>query len=795
MTAEQVIYTSCRRGIDRDSSGFQVFTRSDGLTTLESSGANYQQLIGYQPPTDPRLPSLPTPEEAQSLFPRRYIFSLLGESPYYGLALNTYIGRDYPENSNRPGNFLSHILVLPEADLKVRPYRFVGSPSLISWLNSAKVRSTDRPMPLSTIEPDVVLPPVDLHNFLRTDSHRAIAAELLSYVLSYHDNNDTLIKHPVFIRANVKSFIDLVGIIQELLPKCLASQVSFSTFEWDTQRASTVLVRLLPDQSVNNSYGFEFDCEHGVIRNTSDNTSIWKDFCSSIIDRAVQSEESLNELHKYLDDCNLSQLDQKILIAYKSFLVTRSSYPSHLLNDDDLLTVSHFVAERGTESDKVCIAYMLVQKLEEKGASPEQKNNFNAAIQQFKLNNTDALKSLEERCWNKLITACTDVEGSDYSDIPIYWNTWNSVTSMTSPSVHSLPKSKQMLLVLKAAHGAVSDGALNQVVNFALLNPENNRKIQLDGFFKKVSELADPLLSLDIIKILRTRPQYSMYDISSFVDESVADQSPEIMKRGASLIVDTALSSSPTVDDGITVLHSVQRYGCSDPEAAISLVKIIDNSIKTHDLDMGEVHKIRDFKNTSENVLNYRPLHALLGLCDYDVASMSSLCINDFEKSGLLYALNNTEKTDGGSYFVVSVGQSVGRLSARDFGLNFNSLRSLCNSVSASNFRLFLSSATGAYISEKKSDPISILLWFAFLCEFSGLSSEQIFKEQFKNSRLKVKKVRAGTDISTSKLDTLLHKSHLRLSSSMVLPCWNRVLDELQGQRRSFWSYLFWWRP
>lgn len=60
MAAHQIIYTSCRRGIEGASDGFQVFSYDEGLPGIPAAGAaqGYNVLFADPVPHDLGFPSL-----------------------------------------------------------------------------------------------------------------------------------------------------------------------------------------------------------------------------------------------------------------------------------------------------------------------------------------------------------------------------------------------------------------------------------------------------------------------------------------------------------------------------------------------------------------------------------------------------------------------------------------------------------------------------------------------------------------------------------------------------------------
>ena len=88
MKAQQVIYTSCKRGIERDSSGFQNYSYSKPVEEWIARGDSIGEVQSYEPPRRDGLPALPTKEEAQTLYPRRECFGKLdGPDGLYAMAM------------------------------------------------------------------------------------------------------------------------------------------------------------------------------------------------------------------------------------------------------------------------------------------------------------------------------------------------------------------------------------------------------------------------------------------------------------------------------------------------------------------------------------------------------------------------------------------------------------------------------------------------------------------------------------------------------------------------------------
>ncbi len=137
VTTHQLIYTSCRRGINGVNDGQQVFSYDADFPT--------QQLAAMAPTMTYRGPDLPTgvplTEALVPTYPKAFTYALLGHQA--DLALNTYLGKDYMGPTGRFGNFLSHHVLVEEPP--GHPAEFIGSPTFRSSMDFDEVNNPDPP--------------------------------------------------------------------------------------------------------------------------------------------------------------------------------------------------------------------------------------------------------------------------------------------------------------------------------------------------------------------------------------------------------------------------------------------------------------------------------------------------------------------------------------------------------------------------------------------------------------------------------------------------------------------------
>ena len=119
MAAHQIIYTSCRRGIEGTSDGFQVFSYDEKLPSIPAAGSSQ----GYN-----ALFVDPVPHDLG--------FSIFGYHPLDGdyclYCNNTRLPHDYMGPQGRSGNMLRQSFLVPWLICRLRP--------LSSWVRLCCVR-------------------------------------------------------------------------------------------------------------------------------------------------------------------------------------------------------------------------------------------------------------------------------------------------------------------------------------------------------------------------------------------------------------------------------------------------------------------------------------------------------------------------------------------------------------------------------------------------------------------------------------------------------------------------------
>ena len=356
MKAQQVIYTSCRRGIDGSSSGFQNYSYSPQMKTWLDNGDAIGVMQSYQPPRVPGLPGLPDKEQAQTLYPRRQCFGPLdGPDHLYAMAMCSYIGRDYPEGSVRGGNFISHVLALPAGQMTQYPCTFINSGTFLRWIDVEQVRSQNRPAPLEPVEvaADGGISLDQVREFLDDEENAECFALLLRCLLL---RNAGSVRRKLLIRDSEEHFALWVAALEYALPVRQSLDWGFSFYEQDPMTSVSDVIRAVDGMAyglhdVALSSNFIFDPEAGSMPSLPDSDEDVDAFADMAVMALRYAPEGLLPFHRFLDVTDYGHADASAALAYAAFQVLTGSTDVTDMADHDahrLGRIGMFLAEHGS---------------------------------------------------------------------------------------------------------------------------------------------------------------------------------------------------------------------------------------------------------------------------------------------------------------------------------------------------------------------------------------------------------------------------------------------------------------
>lgn len=262
MGKHQIIYTSCKRGIDpsRHTDGMQIYSHNVDFKKRDS--IDVKGLFAYQTPTLPVGASMT--EELALTMPVNFLFRCLdGDS--CAVALNTYLGRDYMGSTGRFGNHFSHAIICDEAEFNVYPCEIYGSNSLLKKAPEG-VKSADVPSFLP--EPDLsrggMIYPESTSEFLAEDNRIESYKKMLAAMLMYKSA-----KKRVIICDSPENIIKWIAALHFTLPLKIALTVNFATYDYDPSLSASRICGVLPEGTryspSNASNHFTFDFINGIM--------------------------------------------------------------------------------------------------------------------------------------------------------------------------------------------------------------------------------------------------------------------------------------------------------------------------------------------------------------------------------------------------------------------------------------------------------------------------------------------------------------------------------------------------
>ncbi|MGX2958156.1 GAP1-N2 domain-containing protein [Peribacillus sp. JNUCC 23] len=309
MKIEQLYYTSAKRGIS-NGSGFQVYSMSEGITRTEIS--EIQNLVGYVPPSN--LPSRPTDEEIQNLFPKSYTFFTLSTGRY-GVFQSSYVGKDYSE---RYGNYFSHVLVF-DGELPNYSMEYYRSSIFKEKLTVEEENSLEAPQPLATLESIPKNPKLSfdrIGQFLNEGSRTNDLTSILSMLIDH-----TIVGKRFMIIDDREHLPYWYAAIQYSLPKELANQVTFTTYTHNPDKNPALICSTMTlgtrytSTHANHSPYFLFDFQNRSILQV-DHISAYARYAAETL-RERKSRQSLFTIIQQSSITTISkELDKSIAVLH-----------------------------------------------------------------------------------------------------------------------------------------------------------------------------------------------------------------------------------------------------------------------------------------------------------------------------------------------------------------------------------------------------------------------------------------------------------------------------------------------
>lgn len=263
MAKHQIIYTSCKKGIEGSNDGQQVFSYDEGFENYKNT--DVVKLFGYKVPLKSGESMT---EELALTMPQAFAYRFL-KNGQVAILLNTYLGRDYMGSKGRFGNTLSHVLVMEEEELDCYPCTLYKGSSLRSEMTFEEVNCDARPALLSSPEllPGDMVEPDNISEFLEDDDRMEHLKQMVAAALKYSSE-----KKRIIICDTQDNIVQWFAAIHYAFPIEIARKIWFSSYVYDPEVADTPLCGVVSEGSkydvskYQNNKGFHlFDFMNGVV--------------------------------------------------------------------------------------------------------------------------------------------------------------------------------------------------------------------------------------------------------------------------------------------------------------------------------------------------------------------------------------------------------------------------------------------------------------------------------------------------------------------------------------------------
>ncbi|MDR2094809.1 MAG: hypothetical protein LBP76_04740 [Treponema sp.] len=310
----QIIYTSCKRGIDGVNDGQQVFSYDKDFKYSKSD--NVRSLFGYQPPS--LKPGLIMTEEIAKTMPRAFTFRKIDDGTY-AVTLNTYIGRDYMPAGGRFGNYLSHSVIFNDRCFQNYPCEFFESEMLRSSMDKDEVNNPDPPgfLPVPVLSKGTKITVDSVIAFLNNENRMDIYKNMFYALLSFNTE-----KKRIVICDESENIIFWIAALEFALPLKNIRNINFTTYESTPSLSNSQICGVVPDGT---SYGrdnpsqyFVFD----IIKGETAEFNLKNDFIEFLELSMSISYDLMQSFHLFLGEgYSYTEADLEYLDAYSLYVL------------------------------------------------------------------------------------------------------------------------------------------------------------------------------------------------------------------------------------------------------------------------------------------------------------------------------------------------------------------------------------------------------------------------------------------------------------------------------------------
>ena len=232
----QIIFTSCRRGIDGNSDGKQIYSYDKEFPRDVLSKMN--QLFKYKTPDVSFMD-----DTLAEFMPESLTYKQI-DNGYFAITLSTYLGRDYTGESSRFGNHISHSYVGLIAELEDNPIYLYYQRLFNKFLPADQVNSFTPPDYLPEIfSNDNHDHDQTIREFLLVEKNFNIVMKMLSLLAEKNREKSILICDR---NSNIPQWI---AALCYLLPGKVAAHITYSSYEYNPEMVDYLLCGVLREDT------------------------------------------------------------------------------------------------------------------------------------------------------------------------------------------------------------------------------------------------------------------------------------------------------------------------------------------------------------------------------------------------------------------------------------------------------------------------------------------------------------------------------------------------------------------
>ena len=247
MTTHQIIYTSCKKGIRKRTSGFAVYSFDKGYEPYLS---DKKGAIDFEmPPEVAEISTYTRPnginddETGAKETPKVFAYRRISNGQC--VIAKSIFCRDFTSPNGRFGNIFRHHVIYDVTDASFYPCDMYDSNTLREALTPEEIESADETpdyLPAPTLQKGSMINEESISEFLNGDDDRSEIFKKMLYVLLHYKSDNK----KIIICDDEKNIIFWIAALEYAVPLKLAVDISFTTYTYNPLTAPFMICGVYP---------------------------------------------------------------------------------------------------------------------------------------------------------------------------------------------------------------------------------------------------------------------------------------------------------------------------------------------------------------------------------------------------------------------------------------------------------------------------------------------------------------------------------------------------------------------